>query len=95
VLELARERSDLADTLDRERTVLAAEVVFAIRHEFARTLVDVVHRRTMIGLSPDQGAAAAEELARIAAAELRWDAAETGRQLQALRDYNARLREPG
>jgi glycerol-3-phosphate dehydrogenase len=95
VLELARERSDLADTLDRERTVLAAEVVFAIRHEFARTLVDIAHRRTMIGLSPGQGAAAAEELARIAAAELRWDGAETGRQLQALRDYNARLRESG
>ena len=49
----------------------------------------------MIGLSPGQGAAAAEELARIAAAELRWDGAETGRQLQALRDYNARLRESG
>jgi glycerol-3-phosphate dehydrogenase len=95
VLELARERNDLADAIDRERTVLAAEAVFAIRHEFARTLVDVVHRRMMIGLSPDQGASAAEGLAGIAAAELQWDAKETGRQLRALHDYNARLRELG
>jgi glycerol-3-phosphate dehydrogenase len=92
VLDLARERDDLGDALESERNVPAAEIVFAIRHEFARTLVDVMHRRTMIGLSPDQGASAAEGIAGVAAAELGWDNTETARQLQALRDYNARLR---
>ncbi len=91
ILDLAHERSELAGTVDTDRSVSAAEVVFVIRHEFARHLEDIIHRRTMTGLSPDLGASAAEGIAAVAAAELGWDAAETGRQLQALRDCNARL----
>lgn len=92
ILELAHERPELAVTISPDRSVLAAEVVFSIRYEFARHLVDIVHRRTMTGLSPDLGASVAEPIAAIAADELGWDRAETARQLQALHDYNARLK---
>jgi glycerol-3-phosphate dehydrogenase len=71
--------------------ILAAEVVFAIRFEFARTLTDILHRRTMIGLSPDLGRSAAVEIAAVAARELGWPEAETEQQLSALRAYNERL----
>jgi glycerol-3-phosphate dehydrogenase len=91
---LSREIADHAGAvfLDDAKTVLAAEVPHAIRSEFAATLVDIVHRRTMLGLEADQGRAVAGEIARLAAAELGWDKAETARQLDALRDYNERLR---
>ncbi len=71
---------------------VGAEVVLAIRDEFARTLIDIMHRRLMLGLSADQGDAVAAAVAGLAAQELGWSEAETSRQLQALADYNQRLR---
>jgi glycerol-3-phosphate dehydrogenase len=90
--ELASSEPQLARTLDDEESVLAAEVVFALRHEFAANLVDIVHRRLMIGLSADQGAGISEEIADIAAREANWSDVETERQLSELRRYNARLK---
>jgi glycerol-3-phosphate dehydrogenase len=92
VIDLAYDRPELGAALNADRTVLAAEVVFAVREEFARNLTDILHRRTMVGLSPDLGESIAEPAARVAAQELGWSASETERQLQALRDYNARLK---
>ena len=87
IAELARQAPEMARTLDSDSTVLAAEVVFALREELARTLADVVFRRTMLGLAPDQGRSVYEDIAQIAAAELGWDAARAGDELQKLRHY--------
>jgi glycerol-3-phosphate dehydrogenase len=91
ILELLRPRPDFEQTPDASRNVLAAEVAFAVRHEFALSLVDLLHRRMMIGLSADLGTLAAGDVAAVAARELGWDDEETARQLAALDDYNARL----
>ena len=77
--------------IDEARTVLAAEVAHAMRNEFARHLVDIVHRRTMVGLDADQGVGLARRMAKLAADEADWDRRETARQLEALESYNARL----
>jgi glycerol-3-phosphate dehydrogenase len=92
VLELALEERSLADALDKAGTVLAAEVAFAVRQEFARQLTDIVHRRMMVGLSPDLGESLADAIADIAAVELGWSETEKRRELDALRAYNARLK---
>lgn len=55
---------------------IAAEVPFACRFEHARTLEDVINRRTMIGLGPDRGVGAAPRVAELFAAETGLDAAE-------------------
>ena len=86
------DESGLAYTLDDEESVIAAEVVFALRHEFAVKLTDIVHRRLMIGLSADMGEGMSEEIAAIAAAELNWNNSEKEGQLSELRIYNARLK---
>jgi glycerol-3-phosphate dehydrogenase len=91
ILELAGKERPLATPTDESGSVLAAEVAFAIRHEFARNLTDILHRRTMNGLDPDLGAGVANGIAKIAASELNWSEAETERQLEALRTYNAKL----
>ena len=44
--QLAESDAALAATLDRELPYTGAEVVWAARHEMARTLEDVVARRT-------------------------------------------------
>jgi glycerol-3-phosphate dehydrogenase len=60
----------------------------------AVSLVDIVHRRLMTGLLPDQGASMNDRIATIAAAEAGWDSKEKERQLTALQEYNERLRPP-
>jgi glycerol-3-phosphate dehydrogenase len=91
ILELARDEPHLCATVDPQQTVLAAEVVFSLRSEFATNLIDILHRRTMTGLAADLGASAAGGIAAVAARELNWSDGETKRQLDALEAYNARL----
>jgi len=72
----------LVDGLPYER----AEAVYAVRHEMAIELVDVLTRRTRAHLL-DRAATvkAAPSVAELLAAELGWDDAETARQVA---DYN-------
>ena len=92
ICDLLRGQQKLARTLDTGDTVLAAEVVFAVREEFAKTLADIVFRRCMVGLDSDQGRPLYAAIADIAADELRWDVAEKSRQLDNLVDYSESLR---
>ncbi len=84
----------LAGTVAPGCEVLAGEVVMAMRDEFARTLIDLCHRRLMIGLSADQGRPAIPGIAAIAKAEHGWSDARLAAEIAALEDYNRRLREP-
>jgi glycerol-3-phosphate dehydrogenase len=79
-------RPDLGDPLVAGQPYLRAEAVYAVRHEMATTLEDVLARRTRSHLF-DRAAslAAAPAVAELIAAELRWSAEETARQLDAYR----------
>jgi glycerol-3-phosphate dehydrogenase len=62
---------------------LAAEAVFAARHEMARTLDDVLSRRTRARLlDRDATRDAAPAVASLLAGELGWDEAEVERQVK-------------
>jgi glycerol-3-phosphate dehydrogenase len=91
IARLAADEPHLAYTLDDEQSVIAAEIVFVLRHEFAVNLTDIVHRRLMTGLSADHGQEISEEIAEIAAREMNWNRGEKERQLADLQQYNARL----
>ena len=84
ICELCDTNPSLAKTIDDRGRVLAAEVVFVLREEFARTLADVVFRRMMIGLDPDQGRPMYETIADIAATERGWSAEQRSQQLNEL-----------
>ncbi len=84
VVALAAGDRRLAEVVCPWSGALAAEVVHALRHEFARTLDDVLNRRLMIGLNPDIGLPALPAVARVMAAELGWDERERERRQ---RDY--------
>jgi glycerol-3-phosphate dehydrogenase len=63
---------------------LRAEAVYAVRHEMATTLDDVLLRRTRAHLFDRPAtSAAAHDVATLLAAELGWDAAEIERQVAA------------
>jgi glycerol-3-phosphate dehydrogenase len=92
ICELCESNGLLARAIDGKDTVLAAEVVFAIREEFAKSLTDVVFRRLMIGLDADQGRPLYTAIADIAAFEFGWSVDEKSRQLDELVDYSESLR---
>jgi glycerol-3-phosphate dehydrogenase len=63
---------------------LRAEAVYAVRHEMATTVDDVLARRTRARLQArDASAAAAADVAALMAAELGWSADETAAQISA------------
>ena len=76
VLDLIQERPELAGTIPGAAPYLAAEVVYAVTHEGARHLDDVLARRTRISIEMfDRGLAAARPVAELMGGPLGWDAA--------------------
>ncbi|MFA6574732.1 MAG: glycerol-3-phosphate dehydrogenase/oxidase [Nocardioides sp.] len=68
--------------LEGAEDYIAAEVVYAVTHEGARHLDDVLTRRTRISIETfDRGVTAAPHAARLMAAELGWDAARTAEEI--------------
>ena len=80
--------------IDDAGTVLDAEVRFALREEFATTLVDIVYRRIMIGLSADQGRPMYDAIAATAADEMGWDEHRTKAEMRSLIEYSDSLLPP-
>lgn len=92
IAALAGTDAGLDGTLESDKRVLAAEVVFTLREEFALTLIDVVFRRMMIGFDADQGRTTYPEVAAIAAREMGWSPSQQAQQLDELKEYARSLR---
>ena len=75
VAALTADDGALAKPLCTGSAAIGAEVVHALRAEFAVHISDVLFRRCMAGLAPDLGAAALEPALEVAARHLGWDAA--------------------
>ena len=76
LLELVAARPELARPLPGTEDYLSAEVVYAVTHEGARHLDDVLARRTRISIETfDRGTLAVTAAADLMAVELGWDPA--------------------
>jgi glycerol-3-phosphate dehydrogenase len=99
LLALVEQRPELAEPLEGADDYLAAEVVYAVTHEGARHLDDVLTRRTRISIETfDRGVRSAPAAARLMGAELGWDEARLAdevdhylRRVAAERDSQAKL----
>ncbi len=92
IIDLANRDATLQKTLNDDGVHLAAEVLFAIREEFATTLTDIVFRRMMIGLDSDQGRSLYTAVAVLAATEINWSADTQETEMQNLVEYADSLR---
>jgi glycerol-3-phosphate dehydrogenase len=79
--------SGLESVIDAASGVIAAEVPWAFTREGARTLADVVARRTMCGLGPTAGIGPDEAIAEVARAQLGWDQARVDQEVAAYREW--------
>jgi glycerol-3-phosphate dehydrogenase len=74
ILPLLVDRPDLAEPLVHAEDYLCGEVVYAVSHEGARHLDDVLTRRTRISIETfDRGALCAPQVAELMASVLQWD----------------------
>ena len=86
---ILREDPSLAEPLPGADDYLRVEARYAVTHEGARHLEDVLARRTRISIEAwDRGAAAADPVARTMAKELGWDETQTNREIE---HYRARV----
>jgi len=75
LVDLVRARPELAEPLEGADDYLAAEVVYAVTHEGAQHLDDVLVRRLRVSMETfDRGVKAAAPVAALMADELGWDA---------------------
>ena len=83
IAKLAREDQSLSETLNNDGEI-QAQVVYAVRNEMARTLSDIVMRRTGIGTLGNPGEEVLRKVADVAARELRWDKEKTEKEIAAV-----------
>jgi glycerol-3-phosphate dehydrogenase len=83
VLDLIAAEPSLAQPIQAATDYLRAEVVYAVSHEGALHVEDVLRRRLRASIEEwDQGAAAAPEVAALMAPLLDWDAERTKRETE-------------
>jgi glycerol-3-phosphate dehydrogenase len=81
VFELIANHAELGDPIHPHHGAVGAQVVHAVRNEYARQLDDVLYRRLSLALeTSDAGLAAAQVAARLMGRELGWD--DTRRRLE-------------
>jgi glycerol-3-phosphate dehydrogenase len=83
---------ELRAVIDPESGAIAAEVPWAFRQEGARTLADLLARRSMIGLGSNAGVGADVSAARVARETLGWDEARHNSEIDAYRHWIRRYR---
>jgi glycerol-3-phosphate dehydrogenase len=91
IVELAGQ-DGMGAIVDRRSGALAAEIVHALRTENARTLTDVLMRRTMLGLDPDLPAESVAAVASVMARHENWPRGRVGREIDGYEKYAARFR---
>lgn len=81
VWTLAKNDRRLGQLIDPAAGAIGAEIVFAVREEFARTLTDVMARRVLLAFESTHGRDAIPATAALMAEQLGWDAQRTEQEI--------------
>lgn len=80
--------------LDPATGALEAEILLAVRHEFAQTLTDVLARRMLLAFEPGHGLAVVQRAAAVMGAECGWDAERQAAEIRGYHEWLERLAVP-
>jgi len=84
LVQLIKEQPELAERIDLNSPVTKAEIVYAIYHEMALTLVDVVQRRTELGVTGLPSITVLKKCADIMGSELDWNLERQGKEIDSV-----------
>ena len=93
VEDLAKSNDEWARPLPGNPDSVSAEVILAIRDEFALTLTDIVARRLLLSWDNDAGLDSITNVAELASAEFGWSGERTEQELNDYRTW-IQLRRP-
>ncbi len=74
---------------------IGAEMVFAMRHEFAASLADVMARRVLLAFAPGHGLESLGTIADLLARRFGWDGARRLAEIKGYEDWLSHLAVPG
>jgi glycerol-3-phosphate dehydrogenase len=94
VVQEAAEDPELGKVFHPATGAIGAELLFAVRHEFARTLTDVLARRVLLAFQPGHGLEVAEHAADLLGERLGWDMERRAKELAEYRTWLTRLAVP-
>jgi glycerol-3-phosphate dehydrogenase len=87
VLKLTEEAPDLAEPITPYLPDIKAQIVYAVRHEFAHTLVDILRRRTTIAMQFNYGLDVLPIISEVLQNHCGWSQGERDRAIQDYYDY--------
>jgi len=88
LFEMINENPDLATEILPGTGYIKAEAIYAVTHEGARSLVDVMNRRLRFAMEDShQGLGVSQEIADLIAPTLKWKAADKKREISAYKKF--------
>jgi glycerol-3-phosphate dehydrogenase len=94
VVAEAQNDKDLLRVVHEGSGAIGAELVFALRHEFAVTLADVLARRLLLAFEPGHALDEAAAMAAIVGARFGWDAERQAAEIEDYRTWLSHLAVP-
>lgn len=95
VVTEANADADLLAVVHEPTGAIGAELVFAMRHEFARTLTDVLARRALLAFEPGHSLESLDQVLSVLAPREGWDEARVEAEVAEYRTWLTRLAVPG
>ena len=95
VVAEAKSDRDLLKVVHKATGAIGAEMVFAMRHEFARTLADVLARRVLLAFQPGHGLESAGAIADLIGERFGWDQERRAAEVAGYEAWLSHLAVPG
>jgi glycerol-3-phosphate dehydrogenase len=87
VLQLIDETPELAKLITPGQPSILAQIVFAARSEYAETLIDILHRRTMLAMQTDYGFSILPIVVNLLKHHCDWDTARADRAIAVYKQF--------
>lgn len=94
IVALIKKNAKLGERFDPNSAAVAAELIFAVKSEYAETLADVFARRILLAFEPSHGLAGAKRAAKILGEQLGWDAKRQKAELEGYDHWLDHLKVP-
>jgi glycerol-3-phosphate dehydrogenase len=95
VIAEAKTDQSLLDVIHKPSGAIAAELVFAIQHEFAKTLADVLARRLLLAFEPGHALESLDGIVAVLAKAFAWDRQQQGKEIAGYHQWLSHLAVPG